>query len=232
MENFFQPWNLDHKLYMLTMLGSWILIPFISKKYLGSSWQEKVTLFLVVSILGVEIIDDIYRVFDSKGWFISSDLPLHMCGFSVFATSWALLTKNQRVFELSYFWGFGGAIQAILTPDPTGIISHFYLFTFMVSHGLIILNVLYLIYVYKMILTKGALLRTIIITNILLVGVAIMNWILDANYFYLFAPPPVYNPLILAREFPLYFINMEVVGIIVLYIISIPMLLYRRKIKN
>ena len=83
-----------------------------------------------------------------------------------------------------------------------------------------------------MVLTKGALLRTIITTNILLVGIAIINWILDANYFYLFEPPPVENPLIMAREFPLYFVNMEVVAIVVLYIISIPMLIYRKKIEN
>ena len=75
-------------------------------------------------------------------------------------------------------------------------------------------------------------LRTIIITNILLIGVALINWFLVANYFYLFGPPPVENPLILAREFPLYFVNMEVVAIIVLYIISIPMLIYRKKIEN
>ena len=232
MEIFFQPWNADHKLYIFIMAASWVIVPFISQKYLDSTWKRKVALLLVISIIGVEIADDIYRVFDSRGWFISSDLPLHMCGFSVFATSWALITKNQRFFELSYFWGLGGALQAILTPDPTSIENHFYLFSFMVSHGLIILNVLYLIFVYKMILTKGALLRTIITTNILLVGIAIINWILDANYFYLFEPPPVENPLIMAREFPLYFVNMEVVAIIVLYIISIPMLIYRKKIEN
>lgn len=232
MEMFFQPWNADHKLYIFIMAASWVIVPFISQKYLDSTWKRRLALILVISIIGVEIVDDIYRVFDSRGWFISSDLPLHMCGFSVFATSWALITKDQRAFELSYFWGFGGALQAILTPDPTSIENHFYLFSFMVSHGLIILNVLYLIFVYKMILTKGALLRTIITTNILLVGIAIINWILDANYFYLFEPPPVENPLIMAREFPLYFVNMEVVAIIVLYIISIPMLIYRKKIEN
>ena len=82
-----------------------------------------------------------------------------MCGFSAFCTSWALLTKPNLVFELSYF-SFGGALQAILTPDPSMmVVNHFYLFSFMVSHGLIILNVLYLIFVFKMVLTKGALLE-------------------------------------------------------------------------
>ena len=101
----------------------------------------------------------------------------------------------------------------------------------MVSHGLIILNVLYLIFVFKMVLTKGALFRTIIITNILLVGIACINWLLDANYFYLL------NRLLfkihyMAREYPLYFVNMEVIAILVLYIISIPMLIYRNKIEK
>ena len=52
-----------------------------------------------------------------------------------------------------------------------------------------------------------------------------MYKLLDANYFYLFEPPPVQNPLIVAREYPLYFVNMEVIAILVLYIISSPCLL-------
>ena len=66
----------------------------------------------------------------------------------------------------------------------------------------------------------------------MLVGIAIINWVLDANYFYLFRPPDVNNPLIMVTKQPLYFINMEVVAIIVLYIISIPMLIHRKKIEK
>ena len=83
-----------------------------------------------------------------------------------------------------------------------------------------------------MILSRGALLRAIVITNIILIGIAAINWILDSNYFYLFRPPDVNNPLILTNQHPLYFVNMELVSIIVLYIISIPMLIYRKKIEN
>ena len=72
----------------------------------------------------------------------------------------------------------------------------------------------------------------VIITNIILIGIAAINWILDSNYFYLFRPPDVNNPLILTNQHPLYFLNMELVSIIVLYIISIPMLIYRKKIEN
>ena len=133
MEPFFQSWSADHKFYIISMAALWVLVPFLSNKYLGEDSVKKVALLLVVSIIGLELVDDIYRVFDERGWFIASDLPLHMCGFSVFATSWALITKNQTVFELSYFWGFGGALQAILTPDPSSIVNHFYLFSFSIS---------------------------------------------------------------------------------------------------
>tara|TARA_B100001250_G_scaffold184055_1_gene158368 strand:- start:179 stop:865 length:687 start_codon:yes stop_codon:yes gene_type:complete len=226
----FELYGFKHMVYIYTMALSCVVVPFISNKFLSSPNQRFVAIFLVISIIGVEIIDDIYRVFDSSvGWDIKTDLPLHMCGFSVFATSWALLKRDQIIFELCYFWGLGGAIQAILTPDTTGFHGPFYLFTFMVSHGLIVLNVFYLIFVYKMILHKGALVRTIIITNIMLLGIAFINWILDSNYFYLFRAPDVNNPLILTNQQPLYFLNMEIVAIIVLYIISIPMLIWGKK---
>tara|TARA_Y100001970_G_C14246343_1_gene868545 strand:+ start:633 stop:1328 length:696 start_codon:yes stop_codon:yes gene_type:complete len=229
----FELYGFEHMAYIYAMALCCAVIPFVSNKFLSNVNQRVVAILLVIAIIGVEIIDDIYRVFDSSvGWDIKTDLPLHMCGFSVFATSWALLKRNQIIFELCYFWGLGGAIQAILTPDTTGFHGPFYLFTFMASHGLIVLNVFYLIFVYKMILNKGALLRTIIITNIMLIGIAIINWILDANYFYLFRAPDVNNPLILTNQQPFYFMNMEFVAIIVLYIISIPMLIYRKKIEH
>ena len=229
----FQLYGPEHMAYICIMTQSWILVPLLSRKYLNHQSKRNVAVLLVIFIIGIEVVDDIYRVFDAAvGWNIKTDLPLHMCGFSVFATSWALLNRSQIIFELCYFWGLGGAIQAILTPDTTGFHGPFYLFTFMASHGLIILNVFYLIIVYRMILSRGALLRAVAITNIMLIGIAAINWALDSNYFYLFYPPDVPNPLILTDIQPYYFMNMEVVAVIVLYIISIPMLIYRKKIES
>ena len=110
--------------------------------------------------------------------------------------------------------------------------SPFYIFTFMASHGLIVLNVFYLIIVYRMVLYPGALIRSVVITNVLLIGVLLINWVLDANYFYLFYPPDVSNPLILTDVQPYYFLNMELVAVAVLYILSVPMTLYRNWLEN
>ena len=229
----FQLFGSQHILYILAMSTMWLLIPLLSNKYLNNQFKRLMAVLLVLSVIGVEIVDDIYRVFDSAvGWDIKKDLPLHMCGFSVFATSWALLTRNQILFELCYFWGLGGAFQAILTPDTTGFHGPFYIFTFMASHGLIVLNVFYLIFVYRMVLSPNALIRSVFITNLLLVVVLLVNWALDANYFYIFYPPDVSNPLILTDVQPYYFLNMELVAIAVLFVLSLPMIIYRNWLEN
>ena len=88
----FDLYGFEHMVYIYIMALCCVLVPLISNKFLSNTHQKSVAIFLVVSIIGIEIIDDIYRIFDSSvGWDIKTDLPLHMCGFSVFATSWACL---------------------------------------------------------------------------------------------------------------------------------------------
>ena len=86
----FQAFGPAHLNYIYIMVLSCILIPFITRKYLDSSSQRNFAIFLVVSIIGIEVIDDLYRIFEKNPdmiWSATRDLPLHMCGFSVFATS-------------------------------------------------------------------------------------------------------------------------------------------------
>ena len=103
----------------------------------------------------------------------------------------------------------------------------------MVSHGLIVLNIFYIIFVYGMFLREGSLKRTIIITNIILIPIALVNYMIDANYFFLFGPPEnSASPFILTDQFPYYFFNMELVAIAVLYVIYIPMIIYRKRVAH
>ena len=228
----FQLYGTAHLNYIYAMALSWVIVPFIAKKCLDKVGHRNLAIALAIFILGIEIIDDFYRFLDPKmGWSISRDLPLHMCGLSVIGTSWVLIKKNQLVFELCYFWGLGGALQAILTPDSTNILDHFYLFSFMASHGLIILNISFLIFVEGMVLRKWALLRAIIITEFILVIVYIINLILGSNYFYLINKPDAPNPFLIG-EWPVYLFYLQLAAIVILGIINLPMVIYRRRLER
>jgi len=92
-------------------------------------------------------------------------------------------------FEYAFFWGFGGAMQAILTLDMTRFYSPYYFYISQISHGIIILNVLWMLIVFKLKIGKFSIHRTVLLTLVLMVivgififliifGIAIM-WILD-----------------------------------------------------
>lgn len=83
-------------------------------------------------------------------WSITSNLLLHMCGLAIVLIPFMLHSSNSRtrgiLFSLLYFWGFGGALQALLTPDigVYGFPSYRYFAAF-ISHGFIITAVVYMI---------------------------------------------------------------------------------------
>ena len=204
----------------------WIIVPLLSKKLLSEKQINLGTLSIITISIGLDIFDTIYRIADNN-FSIVDDLPLHMCGLSLYLGAYTLYNKYQQGFELCYFWGIGGALQAILTPDSTDFTNSYYIFTFMLSHSLIVLSVLWMIIVLDMRFRAFALLRTILITNILLIPMGIINLLLKSNYFYLCEKPPADNPFLIG-EWPIYLLYLEFFAIIILGIINIPMLLLNK----
>ena len=137
-------------IYFFICLGLWIFLPFAGKKFASPSQRKNIVLVLISITLLQELLHYFYKI-NLNSFDPSKDISLHMCGFSLFISCYALYTRNQTAFELSFFWGLAGALQAIVTPDPTrfyfGYISTFWSF---LSHGLIILNVFWMIFVYDM----------------------------------------------------------------------------------
>ena len=217
----------EHNLYMIGTFAIWFIVLFFGKVILNEQHRRKLVLFLIIISIGQEFIDDILRW--NKGiWLISNDLPLHMCGISFFTSTYALYKKNQTAFELSYFWGLAGAFQAIITPDPTRFVMDVSLFWNFLSHGLIILNVLWLIVIDNMRCRNGSLINTIIITNGCLFIISIVNTILNGNYWFICEKPGGESPFILG-DWPLYLVGFEISGIILFGIFYIPMIILRNR---
>ena len=97
----------------------------------------------------------------------------------------------------------------------------------MLSHAFIVLNVLWMIIVLDMRFKKFALLRTIIITNLMLIPIAMINLLLDSNYFYICQKPPANNQFLIG-EWPFYLFYLEFFAIVILAILNIPMLLINK----
>ena len=220
----FQTFSFEHNSYLLGLLLMWIILPLIGKKFLSKDQQRNVVFILIAVTLLQELLHYLFKINLNK-FDIAQDLSLHMCGISVFISCYALYTKNQAAFELSFFWGLAGALQAVLTPDPTrfhfGYISTFWSF---LSHGIIIMNVFWLIFVDNMRCRKNSLLNTILVTNGAIFIIGIINSAIGngANYWFICEKPSGDSPFLIG-EWPYYLFTFQLAGILFMSLIYLPM---------
>ena len=226
----FETFGLEHNLYLIGTFTIWFLVLFTGKVILNLELRRIFVLLLIFITISQELIDDILR-WNVGIWDVAEDLPLHMCGISFFTSTYALYSKNQTAFELSYFWGLAGAFQAIITPDPTRFVMDVSLFWNFLSHGLIILNVLWMIVIDNMRCRVGSYLNAVIITNGILFIISIVNSILGGNYWFICEKPGGESPFIMG-EWPLYIIGFQISGILLLGLFYIPMIILRKKGKQ
>ncbi len=226
----FVTFGLEHNLYLIGTFAIWLIVLFTGREILNSNQRRIIVLLLIVFTISQELIDDILR-WNVGIWDIAEDLPLHMCGISFFTSTYALYKKNQTAFELSYFWGLAGAFQAIITPDPSRFVMDVSLFWNFLSHGLIILNVLWLIIIDNMRCRLGSYINIIIITNGSLFIISIVNTILGGNYWFICEKPGGESPFIIG-DWPLYLIGFEIAGIVLFGLLYIPMIILRKKDMN
>ncbi len=71
-------------------------------------------------------------------------LPMQMCDWAMVVIVVAIASGNRRWFEVAYFWGIGGTLQAVLTPNLRFGFPDPRFFSFFVAHSGIIVGVVFL----------------------------------------------------------------------------------------
>lgn len=156
-------------------------------------------------------------------WSVEITLPIQLCDLSVFLSVAALLTKRRFVTELLYYWGMGGATQAILTPDIGSYTwPHFVFYQFFISHGVILLTCLYMIIVEKFRPSSGSVLRTLLITNLYGALILFVNRLTGGNYLFLSAKPAGGSLLDLLGPWPWYLLSLDAVALILFTLLYLP----------
>ncbi len=134
-----------------------------------------------------------------------SGLPLHICGTGLYLTVGLLIWRHQWVYEVVYFWGLAGALQALLTPELPYGFPHLFFFSFFISHGMIFVGLFYATIAFRLRPTWGSIPRVFLITLIYaFLLVAPLNLLLDTNYMYLRGKPTTGSVLDLFGPWPWY----------------------------
>jgi hypothetical integral membrane protein (TIGR02206 family) len=203
--------------------------------------SQEIKLFLAVVMFTIMLVNEVvYHIYwQSVGaWSVSTALMIQMCGLSILLLPWVFMLKpgafSQVLFEVVYFWGLGGALQALLTPDIglLGFPSYKY-FSFFISHGLIILLVIYASVSLPYKISLKSLVRVMILSNVVVLCVYFINMALVflppyevGNYFVLSYPPVTGSLVDLFVTWfgpsPWYFIGFELMALVVFTILVLP----------
>lgn len=210
----FRFFSLSHDLALLSLLVIVLAIYFL-RKSLRSPRIDQICRYTLASLLILQEISlNIWRVY-TGAWTLQEALPLHLCGAAIIVSAIMLVTRKHSLYELSYFWGMSGAIQALLTPD-IGIYSfpHYRYFQFFISHGLIILASLYMTFVGQYRPVFKSVWRTFLVTNLYMVIIAGFNYLTGSNYLFICQKPATGSLLDIMGPWPWYILALEFMAVV------------------
>lgn len=127
-----------------------------------------------------------YVMLAARGWLASGNiLPLNLCDWAQGALILTLLSRNQRAYELGYFWGLGATLQAIITPDLSQGYPDIQFLLFMLDHAGLITALLYLTLGTGLRPVPASLPRVILATLLYVAAAGAADYALGTNYGFL-----------------------------------------------
>ncbi|WP_432408509.1 TIGR02206 family membrane protein [Wukongibacter sp. M2B1] len=155
-----------------------------------------------------------------RGMFtLRESLPLYLCRISVILCIFMIIKESYSIFQIVYFWGLGGATQALLTPDTGGFsFPHWNYIQFFIGHGGIIVAIFFMMIAYGYRPTLDSLKITFKWSYIYLFIVGCVNYLVDGNYSYLRAKPQASSVLDYLPPYP-YYIPIIIAGLFTIFVI-------------
>ena len=156
--------------------------------------------------------------------FLQRYLPLHICGVVVFVVVFVLLRRNQTLYEIGYFWGLVGTLNAIITPQLWVDFPNYRFFQYFIAHGGIVISVLFVTWGLRMRPTLKGLLRAFLLVNFYMVVMVGVNLSLKSNYMFICEPPDTKSPFFFA-PWPWYILILDGVALVFFFVVYSPFLI-------
>jgi len=154
-------------------------------------------------------------------------LPLQLCDWGMVVVIVAMLTENQRWFEVAYFWGIGGTLQAVLTPNLHFGFPDFRFFSFFVSHCAIIVSVVFLMLVRRYRPYPMSIVRVFLWSELYFVITMVADWYTGFNYGFLLHKPEAFSILsFLSNSRLLYLLQMHGLALVFFLVLYAPFAIF------
>jgi hypothetical integral membrane protein (TIGR02206 family) len=164
-----------------------------------------------------------------NAWSAQTDLPFQLSDAAVFVGAAALWWRTRLLVELTYFWGFGAVLQALVTPDLAEHFPDLRFVLFYLSHGAVVIAALLLTVGMRLAPTPRAVWRVFGITLGYTIAVGLIDVATGSNYMYLRAKPIGGSLLKFMGPWPWYVASGMLLALVMLVILDAPFWIARRR---
>ncbi len=202
--------SLEHLIPIgLTGLFSFLLI-----RYAKQSTNQKLkkrlfnglAVFLSLSVLSFHLYHIGFKSYDIK-----TDLPLYLCSLLALLIPIFSFYRKYWMFEVLVFWIIAGTLQGVITPDIAIGFPSFAYFRYWIVHLGLLCIIFYAVFVFKMKPRLKSVFKSFLALQLYVIFMIIINFILDANYFYLNQKPKSVSVLDYFGEWPYYIIVSQLI---------------------
>jgi hypothetical integral membrane protein (TIGR02206 family) len=210
----FQAYGLPH----LVVIFLTITLPFALGAIVRRTKSPRVERVIIALISAVLVLNYVaYLIFVRSHGVVNWQqmLPMQMCDWGMVVVIVAMLTGNQRWFEVAYFWGIGGTLQAVLTPNLRFGFPDWRFISFFTSHSGIIVGVVFLMLTRRYRPYPMSIVRVWLWSEFYFVVTLIVDELTGFNYGFLLHKPEAFSILsFLSDSRTLYLVQMHVVALL------------------
>jgi hypothetical integral membrane protein (TIGR02206 family) len=222
----FERFGLAHLVVILLTIA----LPFVLAAFTRKSrWSrsERIVAGLLAGMLLVNYLGyEIYLAM-TAGLTLPKALPFQLCDWAMVTIVVALLTGRERWIEVAYFWGIGGTLQAIITPDLKYPFPDIRFLTFFVAHSGIVVAIAFVMLVKKFRPHWISIVRVFAWSELYFVLALTVDLLTGENYGYLLHPPASASLLdLLSQNRIVYILEMHLLALAFYFVLYLPFALY------
>jgi hypothetical integral membrane protein (TIGR02206 family) len=210
----------------LTVIFLTVALPFLLALIVHrTKWRllERSIAFVISALLLINYVAYVIvaRRIGAESW--PHFLPLQLCDWAMFVIIVALWTGNRRWLEVAYFWGIGGTLQAIITPNLAFGFPDLHFISFFVAHSGIIIGIVFLMLVYGFRPSARGILRTFVWTEVYFIVAFTVDLLTGINYGFLLHKPEAFSLLsYLSDSRPIYLLQFHTLAFVFFYVLYAP----------
>jgi hypothetical integral membrane protein (TIGR02206 family) len=218
----FQPFGPAHlNVILLTVVLPFVLAAIVHRTQSGR--VERIIAGSLSFILALNYAGYLFLVrrFSPVTW--QECLPCQLCDWAMVVVIVALLTERRSWFEVAYFWGIGGTLQAIITPNLKYGCPDLRFVSFFVAHSGIIIGIVFLMLVRGYRPYPMSLVRAFIWVEVYFVVVFTTDMLTGFNYGFLLHKPEAFSLLSYLSDWrPLYLLQMHGLALLSFSVLYLP----------